>query len=369
MKVKFSNFYKSHKLHSRIFTKIKKLIKRNEFIGGSEVLEFEKNFSSFIGLKYCITVGNGTDALEIALESLKLKTESEIIVPAHTWLSTAEIVVRSGFKLVFCDIDIDSYTLDISDLKKKISKKTSCIIAVHMYGIPASMREINKIIRKKNIKIIEDCSQAHGSFIKNKHVGTFSDIATFSFFPSKNLGAYGDGGAIVTNNNLLADYCRRVKNHGSLTKYDHQFPGRNSRLDSIQAAILNIKLKNLKKNIIKRNLLANIYFNFLKGINEINLPKLEKNICYSYHQFVIKLNKNRDSLRLFLAKNGIETMLHYPYTLDELSFFKNVKGVNKVPNTKNLGNKILSLPISEDHNIKEIKFISRMINVFFKKNN
>ena len=369
MKIKFSNFYKSHKLHPRIFFKIKKLIKNNELIGGSEVLKFEKNFASFVKIKYCVTVGNGTDALEIALESLKLKKGTEIIVPAHTWISTAEIVVRSGFKLVFCDIDIDTYTINVFDLKKKISKKTSCIIPVHMYGNPANMEEINKIAKKRNIKIIEDCSQAHGSFIKNKHVGTFSDIATFSFFPSKNLGAYGDGGAIVTNNNLLADYCRRVKNHGSLTKYDHQFPGRNSRLDSIQAAILNIKLKNLNKNIIKRNLLANIYFNFLKDINEINLPKLKKNICYSYHQFVIKLSKNRDALRLFLAKNGIETMLHYPYTLDELSFFKNVKGVNKVPNTKNLGNKILSLPISEDHNSKEIKFISRMINVFFKKNN
>jgi dTDP-4-amino-4,6-dideoxygalactose transaminase len=367
MKVKFSNFYKSHKLHSRIFSKIKDLVKRNELVGGPEIFKFEKNFSNFVNIKHCITVANGTDALEIALESLKLKKGSEVIVPVHTWISTAEIIVRSGFKLVFCDIDIERYTIDVADLKKKISKKTSCIIPVHIYGNPSNMREINLIANKRGIKIIEDCSQAHGSFIKNKHVGTFGNIATFSFFPSKNLGAYGDGGAIVTNNNLLADYCRKLKNHGSLIKYDHEFPGRNSRLDSIQAAILNIKLKNLNKNIKKRNLLANIYFKSLKNIKEIKLPKFEKNIRYSYHQFVIRLNKNRNDLMSFLKKNGIETMLHYPYTLNELSFFHGTKGINKIPNAKNLGKKILSLPISEDHSIKEVKFICKFIINFFRK--
>ena len=184
---------------------------------------FEKNFSNYIGSNYCVGVGNGTDALEIAVKSLKLKKNSEIIVPNNTWISTAEAVLNNGYKVVFCDINLDDYTICTKSLEKKINKKTSAIIAVHLYGNAADMNKIKKLVRGKNIKIIEDCAQAHGTKFKNKHVGTFGDIGTFSFFPGKNLGAFGDGGAIVTNSKKIFEYCFRSRNHGALNKYDHVF--------------------------------------------------------------------------------------------------------------------------------------------------
>ena len=369
MKVKFTNLYKANVInHEKIFKRINKLVKNNQFIGGKEVLDFEKEFRKFTKTRYCISVGNGTDALEIAIESLNLKKGSEIIVPVNTWISTAESVSRAGYKLVFCDINLDNYTIDIKDLKKKITKKTKLIIPVHLYGYPSKMKDIIYIAKKNNIKILEDCAQAHGTKYKNKKVGSFGDIAAFSFFPGKNLGAYGDGGAIVTNNKSLATKCRLIKNHGAFKKYDHHFPGRNSRLDSIQAGILRIKLKGYLKIINKRNQLAKIYYKELKNIFQINLPMKEKNIYHAYHQFVIRITRSRrDQLKKYLEKNNIETMIHYPYMLNELNFYKKTKGISSLRNSINLGKKILSLPISEDHTISEIKFVTKKIKNFFKK--
>ena len=215
---------------------------------------FEKNFSNYIGSNYCVGVGNGTDALEIAVKSLKLKKNSEIIVPNNTWISTAEAVLNNGYKVVFCDINLEDYTICTKSLEKKISNKTSAIIAVHLYGNAADMSKIRKLVRGKKIKIIEDCAQAHGTKYKNKHVGTFGDVGTFSFFPGKNLGAFGDGGAIVTNSKKIFEYCFRSRNHGALNKYDHVFSGRNSRLDTIQSAVLDIKLKSYEKKVLKKEL-------------------------------------------------------------------------------------------------------------------
>ena len=367
MKVQFTNLYKANRAnHRKIFQKINQLVKDNQFVGGKEVLAFEKEFKKFIKVKYCVSVGNGTDALEIAIESLNLKKGSEIIVPVNTWISTAESVSRSGYKLVFCDIDLGDYTIDIKDLKKKITKKTKLIIPVHLYGCASKMKDINEIARKKNIKILEDCAQAHGTKYKNKKVGTLGDIAIFSFFPGKNLGAYGDGGAIVTNNKFLAKKCKLIKNHGAFNKYDHHFPGRNSRLDTIQASILRIKLKSYTRKINKRNELAKIYYKELKNIFEISLPKKPKDVNHTYHQFVIRLNK-RNQLKKYLKENYIQTMIHYPYMLNELSFYKKIKGISSLKNSINLGKRILSLPISEDHSISEIKFVIKKIKKFFKK--
>ena len=362
MRIKFTNLYKLAPKKKYIISKINELIKNSKFVGGKEVKNFEKNFAKYVKSKYCISLGNGTDALEIAINSLNIKKESEIIVPVNTWISTAEAVVNNNYKLVFCDINSEDYTINLNDLKKKITKKTKAIIPVHLYGNPANIFGIKKIIKKKNINIIEDCAQAHGSKLKNKHVGTFGDAGTFSFFPGKNLGGFGDGGAIVTNSKKIAEYCLRCRGHGALKKYDHKFSGRNSRLDTIQAGVLNIKLKNYNNVIKKRNQLAKIYFEGLKNINDLELYKLSKNNKYSFHQFVIK-TKRRDQLRSFLIKNKIDTMVHYPYMLNELKFFP--KG-SKLINSKNLGKKILSLPISEEHTKKEIYFVINKIKEFFK---
>ena len=245
---------------------------------------------------------------------------------------------------------------------KNYKKNTKAIIPVHLYGIPTNINEIKKIINQKKIKIIEDCAQAHGAKLENKKVGSIGDIGCFSFFPGKNLGAFGDAGALVTNSKKLYIAALRLRNHGALKKYDHEFSGRNSRLDTIQAGVLNIKLKNYNKVILKRNKLADIYFNELGNNKNLELFKLNKSNLAVYHQFVIRTNK-RNQLRKFLEKNNIETMVHYPYMLNELKFFKNYK---RLKNSNNLGNNILSLPISEEHSESEIKFVAAKINQFFR---
>jgi len=371
MKIKFTDLYKANKfnaknIHQKINKGIFDLIKKNSFVGGKEVDIFEKNFAKFTNSKYCIAVGNGTDALEIAIEALNLKKGSEVIVPANTWISTAEAVSRNGLKVVFCDISLNDYSIDINDLKKKISNKTSAIMIVHLYGYPANLGTIMNIIKNKKIRIIEDCAQAHGSKINNQHVGTFGDIGTFSFFPGKNLGAYGDAGGIITNNNNLKQKCMLIRNHGALGKYDHKFPGRNSRLDTIQASILNTKLTYYKKKINRRNQLAKLYISNLENTKGINIPVLDFKKNYNtFHQFVIRLDL-RNELQEFLRKNGIDTMIHYPYMLNELNFYKKNKGSNDLKNSRGLGDKILSLPITEEHTNKEINYICKKINEFSK---
>ena len=364
MKVKFTNLYNLIQEKNKIFSKINFLIKNSKFVGGEDLLKFERNFSKFIKAKYCVGVGNGTDALEMAVKSLGLPKNSEIIVPNNTWISTAEAVINNGFKVIFCDVNLNDYSICIQDLKKKINKKTSAIIPVHLYGNPSNMIEIKKMIGKKRIKIIEDCAQAHGTKILKQHVGTFGDIATFSFFPGKNLGAFGDGGAIITNSKNIYQKCLRLRNHGSLKKYDHKFSGRNSRLDTIQAAVLNIKLRSYKKTIKKRNFLANYYFKKLHKIGDLKFFNLNENNTHSFHQFVIRTNF-RDKLAKHLSNRNIDTMIHYPYMLNELKFFKNFKKLKK---SYGLGKKILSLPISEEHSIEEINYVCEEIKKFFSKN-
>ena len=372
MNVSFTNLFKASqygdkKFKKKIINGLSRLISKNQFIGGEQVNKFEKKFSKYININHCITVANGTDALEIAVESLKLPKESEVILPVNTWISTAEAVTRNGLKVVFCDINLNDYSINLKDLKKKITKKTSLVIAVHLYGYPSDMLNIKKITRSKNIKLLEDCAQAHGTRINNSHVGTFGDIATFSFFPGKNLGAFGDAGAIVTNSKKLDESCRRIRNHGALKKYDHQFPGRNSRLDSLQCFVLSTKIQTYEKKIKKRNKLARIYLNELKSIFEIKLPILDFKKNYnSFHQFVIRVEKKRDNLIKFLNKNKIGTMIHYPYMLNELKFYKKSKGVNNLNNSKKIGKKIISLPISEEHSQREIVYVCEKIKNFYK---
>lgn len=366
MRVDFTNLNKLIPNKKLFFSKINNLLKNNQLVGGKEIDHFQREFSTFVNSKFTIAVANGTDALEIAIKSLKLKKNSEIIVPTNTWISTAAAVVNNGFKLVLCDINLDDYTMCLIDLKKKINKNTSCIIPVHLYGNPSDIISIKKtIIGKKNIKIIEDCSQAHGSFINGRHVGTFGDIGTFSFFPSKNIGGIGDGGAIVTNNKKILNFCIRYRNHGALNKYDHKFVGRNSRLDCFNSSLIREKIKIYDKVLQKRKVLSKIYHNNLESIKSIKLFKYKKNFSYSFHQFVIRLEnyKYRDELRSFLKKKKVETMIHYPYMLNNLTFLKYKKKLN---NCYMLEKKILSLPISEEHTANEINYVCKLIKKFFK---
>ena len=364
MKVKFTDLYKIIPQKKKIFSKISQLIRTANFVGGKEVKNFEKNFANFTKSKYAVSLANGTDALEIAIQSLNIKKNYEVIIPVNTWISTAEAIIANNLKVVFCDINLNDYSICLHDLKKKINKKTKLIIPVHLYGNPTRVDLIKKLVGNRNIKIIEDCAQAHGAKINSKHVGTVGNLGTFSFFPGKNLGGFGDGGALITNSKTLYEKVLRIRNHGAISKYDHKFPGRNSRLDAIQAGILNIKLKKYKDVLKKRKKLAKLYEKELLSLNNIKLFKLNSKNVSSFHQYVIRVKINeRNKLIKYLNKNGIETMIHYPYMLNELSFFP--KGSNLFK-SKNLGKKIISLPISEEHSEKEIKYISNCIRNFFK---
>lgn len=351
-------------IDKKIFNSIKKNIKNSSFIGGQDLEIFQKKFSKYLNVKYCLGVANGTDALEIAIKSLNLKKNSEVIVPANTWVSTAEAVINNNLKVKFVDID-ETHNICIKDLKKKITKRTSAIIIVHLFGNPANLNNIKKISRSRSIKLIEDCAQSHGSEYYKKKTGNFGDISTFSFFPSKNLGCFGDGGCIVTNKKKLFLQAKKIANHGGLKKNQHILLGRNSRLDNIQAGILIVKLTQLNKWIKIREIQAKIYKDYLKNVGDIEFVKILANSKSSNHLFVIK-TKKRNELKNYLNKKKISTGIHYPLSLPQTPLFKSkhmfyCKKMNAVKWSKN----IISLPIGEHLTKKEIIKVCLSIKYFF----
>jgi dTDP-4-amino-4,6-dideoxygalactose transaminase len=350
----------------KTITNISRLIKDKNFIGGDEVKKFEENFSKFNESKYCLGVANGTDALEIALESLDIPKNSEVIVPNFTFLSPAEAVVRGGYKLVLADINLNDFTISLESLNKLITKNTSTLIVVHLFGNPCNMTEIKKITDKHGIKIIEDCSQAHGAKFRGKIVGNFGDIGTFSFYPTKNLGAFGDSGAIVTNKKSIFKKAQKIANHGRVATYDHLLAGRNSRLDSIQASVLNLKIKNLKKYNELRIKQASHLIKAIKTSN-IETLKLTSDQFSVFHQFPI-LSTKRESLMTHLKKKGINCGIYYPKPLSKMKAFSNKVLRNKVhsKNSEMACNQILSLPIGPHLNIKDSEYIANAIQSFPK---
>ena len=343
---------------------IQSVIENSAFIGGEHVAQFETNFSNYVGTDYCIGVGNGTDALEIAIEALDMPIDSEIIVPANSFIASSEAVTRSGHRVVFVDIDTESYVISIEDLKGRITPKTKAIMAVHLYGHPCNMDELAKIAKEYNLYIIEDCAQAHGAEYKGKKVGGIGDIATFSFYPGKNLGAYGDGGAITTNNLELSVQCRKIANHGRTAKYDHDFEGRNSRLDSLQAAILNVKLKYLDGWIDKRMQVADKYLLELDGVEDIALPVKQDWAKQAYHLFVIRTNR-RDELKSYLTEKDIQTGIHYPISLPKLKAYQYTKQANDQMFANASDTSLLSLPIGEHLTDQDIAHVINTVKSFF----
>lgn len=351
-------------LSEQIETAVLSVIRSGRWLQGSAIERFSHVYSKYLDVSYVVPVANGTDALEIAIKSLNLKKNSEIIVPANTWISTAEAVVSNGFALKFVDVD-ETHNICVNDLKKKVSKKTSAIIIVHLYGNPAKLNEIKKVVSKYKMKIVEDCAQSHGSELNGKKTSSFGDISTFSFFPSKNLGCFGDGGCIVTNKKKLFLKAKKIANHGGLKKNQHTLLGRNSRLDNIQAGILNIKLKYLNKWIDLREKQSILYKRYLNGVGDIKFVKQTENSKNSHHLFVIKTNK-RDALKKYLLKKKIYTGIHYPLSLPQLPVFKKkhfsyCKKMNAVKWSK----RIISLPIGEHLNEFDIKKVCLSIKSFF----
>lgn len=363
--IKFLNLSMQYQnIKSEIDETIQSVIDESAFIGGKYVRAFEENFAKYCEVPYCIGVANGTDALEIALESLNLPKGSEVIVPANSFIASSEAVTRQGLKVVFVDIDTQSYILSIDDITNKITKNTKVIMAVHLYGHSCDMDALAVLAKKHNLFIIEDCAQAHGAEYKNKKVGSFGDIATFSFYPGKNLGAYGDGGAITTNNEHLATKCRMIANHGRTDKYNHEFEGRNSRLDGLQAAILNVKLKYLPNWTEQRIQLANYYLDLLKDNENIILPIRKKWAKQVYHLFVIR-TEQREALKLFLQEKGIQTGIHYPIALPKLNAYQYHQQAKEEMIANEYNGTLLSLPIGEHLTKKDIEIVVKNINLFF----
>jgi dTDP-4-amino-4,6-dideoxygalactose transaminase len=345
-------------IKSEIDNAIKTCIDEANFIKGKAVSDFERNFAEYLGVKFCVGCGNGTDALEIILTSLKIGSGDEVLVPALTWISTAEAVTNVGAEPVFVDINDRTYNIDHTKIEEKITKKTKAIIPVHLYGFPADMNEITVIARKYGIFVVEDCAQAHGAKYFNKKIGTFGIASAFSFFPSKNLGAYGDGGAVVTNDSNLAELVIKISNHGQFNKkHEHFMIGRNSRLDSIQASILNVKLKYLDEWNIKRREVASLYHSGLREKKEFILPLPGQDKEPVYHLFVIRC-KHRDKLIELLDEKKIMWGIHYPSALPFIDpyNYKHHKPRDFI-NASSLTKEIISLPIYPEISKEHINII------------
>ncbi len=367
--IRFLNLNKKYFLYEKeIDNVIAHVLKSGWFILGKELDKFEENFAKYLGVKYVIGVNSGTDAIFLALKALGIGTGDEVITVANTATPTISAIRMAGAMPVFVDIDENNFNISPDLIEKEITPKTKAILPVHLYGYPADMGKIMKTAKKNKLKVVEDAAQAQGATYKNKLVGTIGDIGCFSFYPTKNLGAFGDAGAVVTENKNLAETIRQLRNYGEVSKYNNIREGVNSRLDEMQAAILNWGLKKLKLWNKKREILAKIYLNELKGLPIVLPPDSDKDNGSVWHLFVIR-SKERDELKNFLKDSGIETAIHYPKPIFEQPAYEFlVHCGNNLPVTKKVMSEILSLPLCPESSKKEVMQVCRAIKLFYAKN-
>lgn len=327
-------------LRKEIDKAIRESLESGWYIGGESVEKFEKDFAAYTDAKQCISTGNGLDALFLALKALGVGPGDEVIVPTHTFIATWLAVTHSGATIVPVEPDERTYTIDPQKIEAAITCKTKVIIPVHLYGHPADLDPILEIASRHGLKILEDAAQAHGAKYKNRRIGSHGDLVAWSFYPGKNLGAFGDAGGITTNNPGLAENIRRLRNYGSSKKYHHDTEGYNSRLDPIQAAVLSAKLRHLDEWNERRKQIANYYNEFLKVIN-IGLPSVANWADPVWHLYVIR-SKNREKIKSKLAELGIATMIHYPIAphMQRVYSSKNV-----YPIAERIAAEVLSIPI------------------------
>ena len=362
------------KIRWQINREIKKVIKSTSFINGPVVKEFQNNLQDYLNVRHVIPCANGTDALQIALMALDLKRGDEVITTNFSFASTIEVILLLGLKPVIVDIDPRTFNIDSSLIESKITKKTKVIIPVHLFGQSCRVEEIIEIANKNNLQVIEDNAQALGAKYKfsnseKQMTGTIGDIGTTSFFPSKNLGCYGDGGAIFTNSDNLAYKMRGIVNHGMYERYYHDEIGVNSRLDSIQAAILNVKLKYLDKYNKKRQESANFYNQAFEKIEKIKAPFVESDIdSHVYHQYTIKVPAEmRDELTEHLSKNNIPFGIYYPLGFHEQKAYKQeFFSEGEFPVTNEVKNQVISLPMHTELSRRQINYITNTIISFFE---
>ena len=366
MKIPFVDLKAQYKtIKNEIDDAIQSVIDETAFIKGKYVGKYEKEYAEKYGVKHCIGVANGTDAIYVSLKALGIGKGDEVITVANSWISTSETITQAGARPVFVDIDPAYYTIDHRLIEDKITPKTSAIIPVHLFGQPAEIKKIEQICEKHNLHLVEDCAQAHFAEYKGQKVGTFGIAGTFSFFPGKNLGAYGDAGAIITNDDDFAVKARMYANHGALIKHKHEVEGINSRLDGMQAAVLSVKLKYISGWNEKRLKNALLYNKLLTDIDSIAVPGINENVKHVFHLYVIRTDK-RDALQKYLSEKGISTGIHYPTPLPLLPAYKYLNHTpSDFPIASDYMDKILSIPMFPELTEEQIQYIADCIKEFY----
>lgn len=362
MKIPFVDLKAQRKqIGPEIDSVIHSVIEETAFVRGPFVNQFEKHYAAAYGVKHCIGVGNGTDAIYVSLKALGIGPGDEVITTACSWIATSEVITQTGAQVVFVDIDPDYYTIDASRIEEKITARTRAILPVHLYGQPADMDAIVSLCRKHDLFLIEDCAQAHFAEYKERKVGTFGHLGTFSFYPGKNLGAYGDAGAIITNDDSLARKARMFANHGSLTKHEHMIEGINSRMDGIQAAVLSVKLAHLARWNRRRLENALRYNELLGDIDGVATPSIRPDATHIFHLYVIR-TEHRDVVQQHLKEKGISTGIHYPTPLPFLKAYEYLQAdPEDFPVAHGYQNQILSLPMFPELELEQIQYVAQAI--------
>ncbi len=365
MKIPFVDLLAQYRAHQADFdAALREVIENTAFIGGRYVQEFEHAFARAYGVKHCVSVANGTDAIYIVLRMLEIGAGAEVITTAHSWFSTSETIGQTGATPVFVDVD-DHYNIDPDLIERAITPRTRAIIPVHLYGQAARMDRIQEICARHNLLLVEDCAQAHFAAHAGRRVGTLGIAGTFSFYPGKNLGAYGDAGAIVTNDDDLATKFRMFANHGQLKKHEHMMEGVNSRLDGLQAALLTRKLAYIDDWTQRRQRVAAQYSSELAGIPELVLPTHAPGSTHVYHLYVVRAAR-RDALREHLREHGIETGIHYPTALPFLAAYR-ARGnrPEDFPRAHRNQGEIVSLPIYPEMTPEMVRYVADTIRAFY----
>ncbi|HBT51683.1 MAG TPA: aminotransferase [Petrotoga sp.] len=363
MKINFNELKRGYEKYKNEYDKAAiDVLESGWYILGENVKRFENNFANFIGSSYCVGVNSGLDALILAVRALNLGKGDEIIVPANTYIATVLGITENGATPIFVEPD-EYYNIDADKIEANITDKTKAIMVVHLYGQAANMNKIKSIATKYNLYLLEDCAQSHGAKFENQTTGTFGDIGCFSFYPTKNLGAFGDGGAIVTDNKEIAEKVKMLRNYGSQKKYYNEIEGVNSRLDEMQAALLNVKLSHYEELRREREKIALRYLNEITN-PKILLPRIRKGSDHVWHLFVVQ-TEERDKLQSYLQENGIGTQIHYPIPPHLSEAYKRL-GYKKgdFPITEGMANKVLSLPIYDGMTDEEVNYVIRVINSY-----
>jgi dTDP-4-amino-4,6-dideoxygalactose transaminase len=360
--IKFLDLYKiNQRYRNEIDLAIKRTLDSGWYLSGKENENFCKNFADYCGVRYCVGVANGLDALSLIIKAYGFDKGDEVIVPANTYIASILTISQNECVPILIEPDINTYNINSDLIEEKITSKTKAILVVHLYGQAVDMDKVWYLAKKYNLKVIEDSAQSHGAIYRGKRVGSLGDASGFSFYPGKNLGALGDGGAITTNDKALYEKVKAIANYGQQIKYHNMYKGINSRLDEIQAAVLNIKLKFLDKDDEKRRQVAKFYIDNIKNPN-IVVPRVNKEEAHVWHVFVIR-TKRRDKLRKYLENNGVQTVIHYPIPPHKQVAYKELNNLS-FPLTEKIHNEVLSLPISPVIEVNEIEKIVDLINAW-----